>query len=589
MSKESEQTKRSSLFRKLLLYLITSCALMALLCVLIICLSSAGAYARRIANEMVPRVHAIARMASRYQTGQISYDSFLDIALREQRGAQIYIIDQSGILRISSQAIDAQSAAFNPELAAYASQILRDGETYTWVNWRSDNGIVVGAPIRDNIMRISGAIIMTKPSRDVFASMTGLILIIFASCLIASALMIIPAYFGSKRLTGPIQRMTEISAQMANGDFSARADDGGNDEIAQLGGALNHLSRRLCENINDLTLAQNRLRVILEDMHDGVIALDADARIRYCNPAALSLFSSENEEMLLERLPELSDVCARAVESGEPQQLLVTRGERKLLLSVSRSQEKSDVAPGTIAVVQDVTARERLEQTRRDYVANVSHELRTPIASIRSLAEALDDGMVRSEEDRNRYYGYILRESMRLSRLINDLLELSRLQSGGVALETRPFDLAVLLDEVCERMGETAAYSGIRVKLSLAGGAALPVVSNRDRLEQVLVALMDNAIKFASDDGQIELSVRETPEKYWVCVRNTGHIAEADIPHIFERFYKADKAHADTTGTGLGLAIVREITELLGERILAENDGDAALFRFTVAKQALSH
>ncbi len=194
------------------------------------------------------------------------------------------------------------------------------------------------------------------------------------------------------------------------------------------------------------------------------------------------------------------------------QSILIDAGEKKLLLVVSLSQETSEVAPGTVIVAQDVTAAERLEQTRRDYVANVSHELRTPIASIRSLAETLNDGLVKSEDDRSRYYGYILRESLRLTRLINDLLELSRLQSGAVALEKSPFDLDGVVAETTEQMELIASYSGIRIRTQWNCEKPLCVLSNRDRIEQVLIALVDNAIKFASDDGTITLDVAKTAD-----------------------------------------------------------------------------
>ena len=233
-----------------------------------------------------------------------------------------------------------------------------------------------------------------------------------------------------------------------------------------------------------------------------------------------------------------------------------------------------------VVLLRDVTAAERLEQTRRDYVANVSHELRTPIASIRSLAEALDDGLVRTDEDRARYYGYILRESLRLSRLIDDLLELSRLQSGTVALERSAFDLNELAAQVAERMRVTASYSGIDLRYSPAA-ALPPCLSNRDRIEQVLVALLDNAIKYASDDGVVEVCCRSEGERLRVEVSNSGHIDEADLPHLFERFYKADRAHAGQ-GTGLGLAIAREVLERLDGSIEAFNRDGFAVFSFTV-------
>jgi len=259
-------------------------------------------------------------------------------------------------------------------------------------------------------------------------------------------------------------------------------------------------------------------------------------------------------------------------------------GERKLLLVVTLSQETSEEAPGTVIVAQDITAAERLEQTRRDYVANVSHELRTPIASIRSLAETLNDGLVKADEDRFRYYGYILRESMRLSRLINDLLELSRLQSGAIALEKEPFHLYGVVSEVVERMSLIASDSGIRIRNVWNCKSSLTVKSNPDRIEQVLIALLDNAVKFATDEGEIQVVTELTKDRMraLVSVKNTGYIPEAHLPHLFERFYKADTSHSDS-GTGLGLAIVQEILSHLGETIEARNEGEFAVFRFTVS------
>jgi signal transduction histidine kinase len=247
--------------------------------------------------------------------------------------------------------------------------------------------------------------------------------------------------------------------------------------------------------------------MILDGLHEGVIALEADNKLIYKNQAACQLMGACDEKDLLQGW---RPFCRFASSCGNPENRTHdARVRRKqLLLIVSLSQETSEVAPGTVIVAQDITAAERLEQTRKDYVANVSHELRTPIASIRSLAETLNDGLVKAEEDRSRYYGYILRESMRLTRLINDLLELSRLQSGAVALERSEFHLDGVLAEVTEQMSLVASYSGIRIINDWDCPKPLTVRSNRDRMEQVLIALIDNAIKFASDEGVIRLETR---------------------------------------------------------------------------------
>ncbi|MEG1884263.1 MAG: histidine kinase dimerization/phospho-acceptor domain-containing protein [Clostridia bacterium] len=576
--------KKGSIFKKMLLYLICACLLTAVLSVIIYSFSGAEVYARRLADEMVPRAVGMARLASKYQTGQISFDSFVDFTLKEQEGCRVYIYDADG--HLIAYSTEEKKQANQVHAQEIVQTILKNGYMEISTKWRSTLGIAVGVPITDNIQRVIGVILMTKPTNEVFESMRGLFMALLFAGFGGSTLMILPAYLASKRMSMPIRRMTQASIAMANGDFSVRADEDRNDEIGQLGQALNHLSAQLDTNIRDLVLARNRLHVILDGMHEGVIALDAVKEIVYWNPAALMLFDCKDAHVLREKLNQATSVLTAVTVDRKRRTLSLEESDKKLLLVISCSQESSEAAPGAVIVVQDVTAVERLEQTRKDYVANVSHELRTPIASIRSLAETLNDGLVKSEEDRSRYYGYILRESMRLARLINDLLELSRLQSGAVALEKQPFDLIALINEVTERMRLVASDSGISVERDVQGAGALMVYSNRDRIEQVLIALVDNAIKFAEDDGAIRLLTVDRGNLVHVSVCNTGRIGENDLAHLFERFYKADASHSDG-GTGLGLAIVREVLTLLEETIEATNEGGFAVFRFTIHRSQL--
>jgi len=575
--------KKGSIFQKFLFFLIFGCVLTSVLAVFVYIVTGAGVHASRIAEEMLPRAQSMARLATRLQSGQVSYDSFLDFSLKGQQGTRVYIFDEDANLIAYTTEDLADDSTVSDTILEYGQQVIDTGEELVSTKWRSDDGIVVGVAITDNMQRIVGAILMSRPTYEVYSSLMGFVRALILSSVIAAVFMVIPAYFISRRMTNPIRRMTHASAAMAGGDFSVRAEENRGDEIGQLGIALNHLSDQIRRNISDLVLARNRLHMILDGLQEGVIALEADNTLIYKNQAACQLLGVCAEQELLSVLAPVLPLCEKVLLGENAQSVMLDVGEKKLLMVVSLSQETSEVAPGTVIVVQDVTAAERLEQTRRDYVANVSHELRTPIASIRSLAETLNDGLVKSADDRSRYYGYILRESLRLSRLINDLLELSRLQSGAIALEKKPFDLGGVVSEVTEQMGLVASYSGIRIETEWDCEQPVTVNSNRDRIEQVLIALVDNAIKFASDDGLItlEFSMPENGEKVLVAVKNTGHIGEADISHLFERFYKADASHSDG-GTGLGLAIVHEILTHLGETIEAKNEDGNAVFRFTI-------
>jgi two-component system sensor histidine kinase ResE len=313
------------------------------------------------------------------------------------------------------------------------------------------------------------------------------------------------------------------------------------------------------------------------------VAADASAAVTRFNPASIKLLGG-NAADVPEELPVFSSI-KKGIQSAisEKQQITLELKSDKAVLRVTVSPLFSEIGEvqGAVSLIQDITQEQRLEQTRREYVANVSHELRTPIASIRSLAEALNDGMVKNTEDRLRYYGYILRESMRLSRLINDLLELSRLQSGSIALEKQAMNVGELLLELYDRYNGIAAESGLRLDFDVPG--ELPeVLSNPDRVEQVLIAILDNAIKYTPDDGTIVLSAKPSGQKLYIGISNPGSISDEDTKRLFERFYKADKSRAGE-GTGLGLSIAKEIMELLGEQITVSS-GDG-LVTFTITLQ----
>ena len=235
------------------------------------------------------------------------------------------------------------------------------------------------------------------------------------------------------------------------------------------------------------------------------------------------------------------------------------------------------------ASINDFAAKsEKLEQTRRDYVANISHELRTPIASIRAMSETLHDGLLTDDDKRQRYYDHILRESHRMSRLINDLLELSRLQSRSIAMKVEPTDLLPALDDCATTFEQLALDSGIDFHFERPDSLPL-TMTNTDRIQQILVILIDNAIKHTPDDGSVTLSAAIKDDLVEIQVSDTGEgISEDDLPYVFDRFYKSDKSHSGG-GTGLGLSIAKEILDVMGETInVVSTPGKGSTFTFTV-------
>jgi signal transduction histidine kinase len=253
-----------------------------------------------------------------------------------------------------------------------------------------------------------------------------------------------------------------------------------------------------------------------------------------------------------------------------------------LRLTIAPTTDELGQTVGAVGLFSDITQMERLERTRRDYVSNVSHELRTPLTAMRALVEPLKEGMVTSEADRQRYYDIIMREVMRLSRLINDQLELSRLQSGTLAIQKSKMTIDDLVYDVCDRYVAIAEEHGLELKVLTDFSECPMVYANADRVEQMLIILLDNAIKY-TEEGSVSVSGTWDDEKVILSVRDTGvGIADEDLPYVFDRFYKVDKAHSGK-GSGLGLSIACELLKRMNEDIWVSSEkGKGSEFSFTI-------
>ncbi|MFA9424173.1 MAG: sensor histidine kinase, partial [Sedimentibacter sp.] len=247
---------------------------------------------------------------------------------------------------------------------------------------------------------------------------------------------------------------------------------------------------------------------------------------------------------------------------------------------ISSIEDEKDVAVGAVVLFRDITELENLETMRRDYVANVSHELRSPLTSIRGLIEPLMDSIVTNDEDVKRYYKIIYQESLRLSRLVDDIMELSRLQTNEAVIEKTSVNLNSIIEMVYERYKLVDEDINLFYKQIL-----LPkVYTNYDRIEQVLVILIDNAYKFTPKGGKIEIITEIKEDEVLVAIKDTGvGIADKDLPFVFDRFYKSDKSRSKR-GSGLGLSIAKEILSIMGEEIEVKSDvGVGSTFEFTIA------
>jgi len=387
----------------------------------------------------------------------------------------------------------------------------------------------------------------------------------------------------------PVARLRDVAVAMSEGDLEIRADENAYGELGELGKAVNQLSYQLSRNMYTLIVERNRLRNMLNGLSEGIVAIDARGEITHTNPALEKFFTRQKTAVHLPdpRMKVIDDKSVwddfdAVIQSGEPMSRNIQVRDMILRMTITPIVDEIGSIAGAVGLFSDITQMERLERTRREYVSNVSHELRTPLTAMRALVEPLSEGMVTEEADRQRYYGIILREIQRLSRLINDQLELSRLQSGNLAIQKSVIALDDVVYDVCDRYTSIAAEHGLALKLETDFAQCPPVYANADRVEQMLIILVDNAIKY-TEAGSVTVYADWDDEKVVMHVKDTGiGIEECDLPYVFDRFYKVDKAHSGK-GSGLGLSIAKELLKRMDEEIWVTSEkGQGTEFSFTI-------
>ena len=618
--------RHSASFRRVLVLVYGTVILFALLITGIYTVVSPQIFASNKISGLIPKGQIIAGYIESTLRGELSSTYLVPLIGRStsQWEATVWVVDASGDTLIRTQQIEGRRVGRLPaklsesmlpqvlsgEVATHVGSMedltVSDGASHRKSAWSSSvmnglsegsaktpetdsteevmngNLVVVAVPITF-MDEVIGAVFMAQSMTEIMGGMQALTNTLALSLLLVGLLMLPVVLFFASRMVRPITRMRTVALTMAGGDLTARAEDGSNDEYGELGRALNYLSSELGNTISSLQMERNRLQSLINGLSEGIIAVDAKGATTLINPAVYGLLNLQStDDNVRAAAPDVFAMFDQALSSAQAVKKTVWQGDVALHISVSPLLLQSGEVTGCVGIVSDVTSAERLEQTRRDYVANVSHELRTPLTAMRALIEPLRDGLVKTEEQRQQIYDVVLRETMRLSRLVNDMLELSRLQSGTASLSRSvfaPLPLFNLIHETysayAEDYQQTFVYDVPEDLPSVWG--------NPDRTQQVLIVLLDNAFKYTPEGGVVTLSACAEGDVVRVRVRDTGvGIPAADLPHVFDRFYKVDKSH-HSKGTGLGLAIAYEIMKHLGEEMSVTSEpGQGSCFTFTL-------
>lgn len=390
---------------------------------------------------------------------------------------------------------------------------------------------------------------------------------IFLAAGIAIVLTTFFAFFLSSRVTYPLRKMREGAQDLAKGKFDTKIPILTQDEIGELATAFNQMGRQLNFHINALNQEKEQLSNILSSMADGVITINIDGTILVTNPPAerfLQAWYYEQNMNIKEGdnlPPEAKELFQNAVSTEKEQMIEMTLQGRSWVLLMSPLYAESHVR-GAVAVLRDMTEERRLDKLREDFIANVSHELRTPISMLQGYSEAIVDDIASSEEDRKEIAKIIYDESLRMGRLVNDLLDLARMESGHTGLHYEKINVNEFLEKIIRKFSGVAKEKNIALQNDISLTEE-EFMFDEDKMEQVFTNLIDNALRHTSSGGSVSISVHSVKDGLKIDIKDSGSgIPEEDLPFIFERFYKADKARTrGRAGTGLGLAIVKNIVE----------------------------
>lgn len=372
------------------------------------------------------------------------------------------------------------------------------------------------------------------------------------------------AFFLSTRITAPLRNMREAAFEVARGKFDTKVPILTSDEIGELGMAFNQMGRQLKFNINALNQEKEHLANILSSMADGVITLNRDGTILVTNPPAekfLQAWFYQEGNASGEDLPgEVKEMFQRAISVEKEQSIELTYQGRTWVIVMSPLYTQTHIR-GAVAVIRDMTEERRLDKLRKDFIANVSHELRTPISMLQGYSEAIVDDIAGTDEEKKELASVIYDESLRMGRLVNDLLDLARMEAGHISLNYEHANIVAFVEKITRKFQGLAKEKSIVLQSHVEDDGTIRM--DVDRMEQVMTNLVDNAIRHTGDGGTITIHAKLINDGVKLDVKDSGHgIPEEDLPFVFERFYKADKARTrGRAGTGLGLAIVKNIIE----------------------------
>ncbi len=530
-------------------------------------------------DELAQKGAEIGRITAQYLKKQMdeTTTSFLIDSLDRFIGARVWIVDKNGLLRMASRngycGPRQMMMQRGVKLDSNVVGVVLKGQVSKQVGttpYFSEQMVSVGVPIFDQASggkNVIGAVLLNAPVTGVSETLQKVYLYLFLAILMAVILAGLLAVYLSRELSKPLHEIASAALAMAKGDYQKRVRHEGDDEIGELAASFNYMGDKLSNTIDALHQEKSKIESLMISLNEGVIATDKDGVVVWVNPMAKQLMGFAGDPVGSNPSSCCNDIAAitkKVIDTGNLHTSTFQKDNTVIKAVASPIIDSKGGISGTVCVLLDISEAEKLEQMRKDFVSDVSHELRTPLTAIRGYNEALADGTAEEQETRQKYHGIIREETERLERLVHDLLDLSRLQSGKISVEMVPLDLGAIIKSTVEKMRPSVSAKGINLDLSVEEN--LPyIIGNEDRLVQLIIILLDNASRYTKPLGEVAVNVAGKDNGVIeVAVKDTGPgVPKEDIPFLFERFYKVDKSRTRTgAGMGLGLAIAKQIVEM---------------------------
>ena len=512
--------------------------------------------------------------------------------------SEIRVIDSQGVVRGTSN-FDNRNMIGQKTTEQMVKATLVNNRSHTenvYDNSNHTRYYVNIIPLVDNSNNnVVGVVYLRASLESVYSNINSITLIYLSAALITIVIGLLLAIIISQEITRPIEEMRKQTLRIARGDFSGQVRVMGNDELGQLAGAVNNLSVRVEEAQESSDSERRRLDSVLSHMSDGVLATDRRGNVTIVNNMALQLLGVEHEDELIGKsiidvLDIRHDYTVRQLVNSEQKEMILdmSNSGSNLILNAyfSPIQRESGFVSGLVCVLHDVTSQQKEEQERKEFVSNVSHELRTPLTSVKSYVESLSDGAWQDKEIAPQFLKVVQDETERMIRMINDLLSLSRMDAGTTKLNLEYVNINELFNYILNRFDMIIKKEEDPKKKKYTierffTKKDLWVEIDTDKFTQVIDNIMNNAIKYSPDGGVITARLLETHNHVIMSISDQGlGIPRKDLGHIFDRFFRVDKARSRKQGgTGLGLAISKEVVNMLGGQIWVDSvEGKGSTF-----------